>query len=407
VLGTAVATGLFRLAPAVALAVVWLIAVLQVTVGVPVALVQVAVLLVAYGTSRYGSTATVWLSGLSIPLGALVALPSMSLLPYDAVVIQLERGLTGPGMDLGYLTVLAAAFVVVVFLLAVPWTVGLVLRLRGRARQDEQQRVVAEEGRSQAEEIARLREDQTRLARDVHDVVGHSLAVILAQAESAQFRPDSDTAAVRTTLANIADSARQSLRDVRQVLSSTTTTTGSATPVGPGSVGSLDALLEGVQTAGNDVRSSVVGSPRPLPPELDVVAFRVLQEMLTNALKHGRRGEPVLVERHWDGELRLEVRNAVGDGPVASRTGPGRESGSDEWRDETAPLHLTDDQDQHHARDDDPSEDQQPDPGRGLEGMRRRLESVGGRLDVRRRVEPGVGATFTATAWVPFRSERA
>ena len=42
-----------------------------------------------------------------------------------------------------------------------------------------------------------------------------------------------------------------------------------------------------------------------------MVAFRVLQEMLTNALKHGRRGEPILVERHWEGELRIEVRNVI------------------------------------------------------------------------------------------------
>ena len=107
----------------------------------------------------------------------------------------------------------------------------------------------------QAEEIARLRGEQTRLARDVHDVVGHSLAVILAQAESAQFRSDSDTAAVRATLENIAVSARQSLREVRQVLSSTDdTATVSVVPTG-----SLDALVEGVQAAGNEVHSIVVG----------------------------------------------------------------------------------------------------------------------------------------------------
>ena len=107
--------------------------------------------------------------------------------------------------------------------------------------------------------------------------------------------------------------------------------------------------------------ASEVGTPQPLPPELDVVAYRVLQEMLTNAIKHGRRDDPMFVERHWEGELRIEVRNVVD--PDVEDAGPGH----------------------------------------GLDGMRRRLESVGGRLDVRRREADG-RATFTATAWIPVRS---
>ena len=71
----------------------------------------------------------------------------------------------------------------------------------------------------QAREIARLREEQAQLARDVHDVVGHSLAVILAQAESAQYLPDDDPEALKKTMARSRTSARSSLQDVRQVLS--------------------------------------------------------------------------------------------------------------------------------------------------------------------------------------------
>ena len=63
-----------------------------------------------------------------------------------------------------------------------------------------------------------------------------------------------------------------------------------------------------------------------MPPELEVVAFRVLQEMLTNAIKHGRRDQPVRVERHWEGDLRIEVQNAVDSSgtetqPMRRRTG--------------------------------------------------------------------------------------
>jgi signal transduction histidine kinase len=191
--------------------------------------------------------------------------------------------------------------------------------------------------------------------------------VILAQAESAQYLEDLDTGALRQTMTNIATTARTSLQDVRQVLSSTNGSGPAATRHG-----GLDSLVDGVRAAGHDVRSTEVGTAQPLPPELEVVAFRVLQEMLTNAIKHGRRGEPVLVERHWEGELRIEVRNVI-----------------DTSAPETQPLVMAEPVPEH--------------VGQGLEGMRRRLESVGGRLDVRRREEPG-GPTFTATAWVPVRS---
>ncbi len=163
----------------------------------------------------------------------------------------------------------------------------------------------------QSREIAQLREDQARLARDVHDVVGHSLAVILAQAESAQYLEDADTQKLKQTMENIATSARSSLQDVRHVL-----TPSAAEQARPGS---LDALIAGVNESGHEVVSSEVGTAQPLPPELEVVAYRVLQEMLTNAIKHGRRDEPVFVERHWEGELRIEVRNVIETEDEASR----------------------------------------------------------------------------------------
>jgi signal transduction histidine kinase len=93
--------------------------------------------------------------------------------------------------------------------------------------------------------------------------------------------------------------------------------------------------------------------------------------MLTNAIKHGRRDEPVVVERHWGGDLRIEVGNGIADEGAPDETQP------------IAGVQI------------DPA-----DRGQGIDGMRRRLEAVGGRLDVRRRTDP---PTFTATAWVPVR----
>ncbi|MFI5425446.1 sensor histidine kinase [Aeromicrobium sp. UC242_57] len=220
----------------------------------------------------------------------------------------------------------------------------------------------------QAREIARLQEAQATLAHDVHDVVGHSLAVILAQAETGPYLDDPDATVLneklRRTMATIAESARASLGDVRRVLVASR----DQSVVVP--TGGLDALVASVERSGQDVRSSVAGQPRPLPPELESVAYRVLQEMLTNAMRHGRRDAPIWIERHWPDEhgvpqgrggLQMQVRNLKGFAP------------------------------QVHG-------------GLGVIGMRTRLESVGGHLDVQESQGPD-GQEHTVTAWVPVRDE--
>lgn len=356
---TAAAVGLSRRQPGVALGLVWATCAVQVVTGTNLMLVQLSITAVAFGTARWGSTATVALSALSVPAAALIAIVMVNTLGLGGLAqLAGNESLVDVVRELSTTWQLTAA-VMGTAMLGAPWLAGLALRFGARARASRESQQVAEEDAAravleteQAREIARLRDDQARLARDVHDVVGHSLAVILAQAESAQYLDDADTEGLKATMAKIATSARTSLQDVRQVLSETQQ---AAAPPG-----GLDSLVEGLRASGHEVVASDVGTPRPLPPELAEVAYRVLQEMLTNAIKHGRRDAPVSVERHWEGELRIEVRNVVGD----AGGGGG---------------------------------------GQGLDGMRRRLESVGGRLDVRRR-EEAVGPTFTATAWMPVRA---
>jgi signal transduction histidine kinase len=365
VVGIAAAAALARRLPSAALAIVWVVGTLQVLSGTQLLMTQLAIGVVAFGAARWGSAATVLASAVSIPVAAAIAVlwisPNVFYTALDTAGFKMLIESTRFG-DRWQVTAAVAGMAV----LGVPWLAGLALRFSARADQSRASQVAAEAERDQAEEIARLREQQAQLARDVHDVVGHSLAVILAQAESAQYLDDVDTQGLKRTMDNIATSARSSLDDVRQVLASTS----GAAPAPTRQV-DLDALVEGVRASGHEVLSSEVGVPQPLPPELEVVAFRVLQEMLTNAIKHGRRDRPVRVERHWEGDLRIEVQNTL------DTTAP-----------ETQPLAQAD-----------PAPPPPP-AGQGLDGMRRRLEAVGGHLDVRRRLDP---PTFTATAWVPVR----
>lgn len=375
VLTTALSCALFRRAPGLALGLLLATGLLQITTGAALLAVQLTAPLVAFGTSRYGSTTVLWLSGVALPFAPVLAFMYLGsdgvYVSSDLVTILLSSGgahLVGPALvgfgSLAY------------FLL--PWFLGLVLRGRertSRSRQDEQAALAAldeaRQERAAATEIARLQARNAHLARDVHDVVGHSLAVILAQAESAQYLADDDPVAAKRAMVSIAASARQSLRDVRAVLGST----GTPTPAGMLPQGSLQSLVDDVRTAGVQVEDAESGVPRDLTLEEQTVAFRVLQEMLTNALKHGRRDRAVTVRRSWCGEpvhtarthlagpsayLLVEVVNAVS--PEAER-GVG---------------------------------------GRGIAGLRQRLEPFGGRLSVRTAPLPDGGATFSASAYLPL-----
>ncbi len=359
---TAVAAGLARKLPSVALGLAWLLIAVQSWLDVQLLLVEAAFVVVAFGTARWGHPLTVLAGALSVPAVAIVLVALVATSDYLPLVdVVDQRTLLEAAYRFGDSWRVGAALIAIA-LLGLPWLAGLAMRFAERARSSRTRQVHAEEqaelavrDREQAREIAHLREEQARLARDVHDVVGHSLAVILAQAESAQYLPDEDPGRLKQTMATIASSARSSLQDVRAVLAPDARDDAAPRP--------LDTLVDGVRSGGHEVVSRELGQPQPLPPELEVVAYRVLQEMLTNAVRHGSRDEPVFVERLWPdgafaGELRLEVRNTVADPRAAA------------------------------------------DAGRGLDGMRHRLQAVGGRLDVRRRDEDGA-VTFTVTAWVP------
>ncbi|MFJ6900698.1 sensor histidine kinase [Streptomyces hokutonensis] len=362
---TATAVGLTRRVPGAALALTVTTFVIQVLCAIPLLLVQVAETFVAFGCARWGSRTMLWLSGLAVlPVTGLTLLyvaeggASSAIGDFGGLTFWLSKS----SLDWMYVTAVTAVAV-----MGLPWLAGLAARFLQSARTATRSQAAAEADaaqaraeRAQAQEIARLQENQARLARDVHDVVGHSLAVILAQAESAQYLPQNDATpdAINKIMQNIATSARSSLQDVRHVLTGI-----------PASrehdARRFDDIVDGVRSGGHSIVHTEHGTPRPLPPEVQEVALRVVQEMLTNAIKHGSRGEPVHLERHWPHaaeELRIHVRNTVAD----------RSAGT-------------------------------PSGGLGLAGMRSRLASVDGRLDVQERTGEH-GDEFSVTAWIPVRA---
>lgn len=133
-------------------------------------------------------------------------------------------------------------------------------------------------------------EERAALARDMHDVVAHSLAVVIAQANGARYTQD--PAAKDASLEAIAGTAKQALGDVRLLLAQLRHSQA------PDPVASLDGahdLIDRIRASGLDVRLEELGTPVPLPRTADIAAYRILQEALTNALRHGDRAQPVHV----------------------------------------------------------------------------------------------------------------
>ncbi|NUT35457.1 MAG: two-component sensor histidine kinase [Hamadaea sp.] len=204
----------------------------------------------------------------------------------------------------------------------VAWAVGWGVRSR---------RAYLEELRARARDLERDRDRQAalaaaaeraRLARELHDVVAHGLAVIVMQAQggAAAFakRPADTLAALDTIVAT----GRASLADIRHVLSASEPADDPARPL-PG-LAHLPRLLERVRQAGTSVELRVDGASRPLPVSVDISAYRIVQEALTNTMKHagpGARAQIVL--SYGTDELSIDVSDDGTDARVPDGTGNG------------------------------------------------------------------------------------
>ncbi|MEV6104179.1 sensor histidine kinase [Streptomyces sp. NPDC051940] len=184
--------------------------------------------------------------------------------------------------------------------------------LRARARDLERER-------DQQAALA-VAAERARITRELHDVVAHGLAVIVMQAQggAAAFanRPDDTLAALDTIVAT----GRASLADMRHVLSSSGSgqIDGDTRPV-PG-LAQLPRLIGQVRQAGTPVQFHLDGSPRPLPAGVDVSSYRIVQEALTNTMKHAGPGACVqVVVSYTSDELSLEVSDNGTGGPAADK----------------------------------------------------------------------------------------
>ncbi|WP_336630671.1 MULTISPECIES: sensor histidine kinase [unclassified Microbacterium] len=339
------ALALRRRSPVWALAVAWGAAIVQMALTLPPLPANVAIFGILYATAVYGTTRVFWIGFVS----ALVGAGAISI--YLITLPILMNGSTQSALSLGATVVFATAatFAAASFALLLSWTAGALVRASIRARDNR----IAQE---LAEAAAAAESERTRIARDMHDVVAHSLAVVIAQADGARYAAAADPAVASTALGTISATARSALSDVRMLLTQLRHTQAD----GPQpTLAELEQLYARVRAAGVELLVDVSPMPPPdVPAAVQLAVYRILQEALTNALRHGAAGAVVLRIAWHPGRVELIVQN-----PTASPgTPPAPES----------------------AR------------GHGLIGMRERAQLVGGTVDA-----GPAGGVFVVRAVLP------
>jgi signal transduction histidine kinase len=284
---------LWRRLPLVALAVTAAAALVGVALGLLPSLAGFASILLSLG-----ATANELPPRVSIPAAAVI-------LAGTAVVVR-QAGPVGVGFNLAYV--------------AVAWSFGYIARTHRELRAALADLVASSE-HARAEEARRAAADERgRLAREVHDVVAHSLSVIVVQAGAGRTVAAGAPDEVREALSSIERTGREALGEIRRLLGVLRSPDGVRAPQ-PG-LAALPALLEQFRALGLDVEAEASGG-RDLPATIDLSAYRIVQEGLTNCLRHARGAPARVAIRREAGALLVEVRNGPGGAGAVAPPGAG------------------------------------------------------------------------------------
>ncbi|GAA1341033.1 sensor histidine kinase [Arthrobacter roseus] len=299
-----------RTRPVFAGAAVALVCIVQWATGVEPMPAQFSVLMVVYALAAYGPRwASLGALGLAV-LGVVMALTRYS--------------------DLLGVSQNPVAFVIIfgfsVSLLLACWAFGDLARNRRlivQALEDRTRRLEVE--RQQERDLAAA-DERSHIAREMHDIIAHSLSVIITQADGARYASAADPNVAPQTLETIAETGRASLREMRRLLGVLRGDEASSTRPLP-TLADIPILVETLNSSGLDAQFTLHGQPRrPLPPGAELTAYRVVQESLTNILKHAGPNIHANITQTWTARgLELHADdNGRGAAPDPTSAGPGQ-----------------------------------------------------------------------------------
>jgi signal transduction histidine kinase len=200
---------------------------------------------------------------------------------------------------------------------AIGWLAGYALRERAeQAEAAEMRAALAEREREAAARVA-VAEERARIARELHDIVAHAVSVMVLQVGAVRHKLGDELADDGEALKGVERTGRTALAEMRRLLAAMGSDGDRAERAPQPGIDRLEALAEEVGRAGLPVRLHLEGEPVPIPLPIDLSAYRIVQEGLTNALKHARAQHADVTVRYRPDELQLEVRD---DGRGAAST---------------------------------------------------------------------------------------
>jgi signal transduction histidine kinase len=255
------------------------------------------------------------------PIGSMVAIYFVGLsgsreradwrLTFAVVLFYYVAHVTAAGFGRDEVPVVPALFGALT--LGGAWVLGDRVRLRRERIAELEERARRAEREAERERRLATAEERTRIARDLHDSAGHAINVILVHAGAARLLAEKDPGRSRDAMATIETVARETLGEIDALVRALRE---DEDPVEPPGLAALDTLVKRHRDAGLDVEVLVNGVRRPLGPAIDQAAYRILQESLTNALRHGNGGATVALT-YGDDALEIGVANpSLAPGPA-------------------------------------------------------------------------------------------
>ena len=191
----------------------------------------------------------------------------------------------------------------------ITWAVGFALRARSEQAEAAETRAMrAEREREAAARIA-VAEERARIARELHDIVAHAVSVMVLQVGAVRHKLPEAQADDRDALRSVERAGRTALTEMRRLLAAIRPDGDEAELLPQPGLDGLDLLVEEIGRAGLPVELHVDGEPFPLPRGVELSAYRIVQEGLTNALKHARATVADVTVRYWPDQLEIEVRD--------------------------------------------------------------------------------------------------
>jgi signal transduction histidine kinase len=240
-------------------------------------------------------------------------------LTFGVVAVMLAAHLTATGLAMGSFPGTQSVLAVCVW--GGAWLAGDRTRLRRERMAELEERALRAEQEAERERRLAAAEERMRIARDLHDSAGHAINVILVHAGLGRLRVERDPASAHAAFATIEEVARETVGEIDQLVrvlrDDGLREAGDVEP--PPGVAALEGLVDRHRAAGLAVTSTVRGDRRPLSPGVDQGAYRIVQEALTNAARHGAGS--AAVELAFEGSaLELTVTNPLGPGEAARGT---------------------------------------------------------------------------------------